>query len=523
MLTQYFNSFVRLFITPVLFVPVIFLAACGGGGGSSTDPITPAQTDFSNITNSQAQAAAKNLIGGNVNQTIAALGAIATSSSAINTSASSVGIQIPDTFSTTSSLTRAVDNSATAAIEQQILEAIDLLFNSGIRVGDTITYDPDEQAMCANALMEQLPGLADNLDELLADSSDDSTDTDDTSSAIEDCVDLYKHVTVVLTILGDEQGTLVIKYDSFNFLTIGYKTDETYAEIDLAQLKSIIEAIATLDDQAEDPDLPSVFEGVIRLTSTVLGTDNGKITLSIEQDINVVDDTDDTTESDTSISVAATPKVIELTANATDNTASVEVALASINAIFPFDVDPDTERQGDLFIPGLTLKAELSSNGDQLVFSNVGIGNSTLVFDVSDLSILFLDEGVNQDESAEDFKITLDTFGFTIDGTQKTIAFPEMFTALLQINDEFDLLEAFQFEGSLELTVGEGTVLEPKQNSSSEDVIEVKSGFVSEVATEDFDPDANFTVGSCFTGNDDLFDVLSGKPQIPLIEASCLE
>ncbi len=497
MIKQNFKSYFRLFITPILLTPIIFLASCGGSSSSDTNQLTDTQTDFSNVSTNQAQTTAKNLIGTNVNTTLRSLGGVGTDSAAINTVAEMMGMDLSDSSTDPST----DDTSLTETMEQQILEAIELFFAEGVRVGDTITYNPDEQAMCNDAVM----GLLKTVLELLEES--DEIDSDDTSTAINECVALYSHVTIVLTILGEEEGTLAVKYDNFVILTIGYNKDKTYTEFDLAQLKSIIEAIGAQQDPPEDPELPSVFAGVFRYTNTVLGTDHGKMTFSIEQAINIVDDSE---ANETSISIGATPKFLEIIANANDNTASIELAIAAIDALFPLDDSQGIEQAGDLSIPGLTLLAELSSNGDQLIFSNIGIGNAPLVFDIVDLI------------GIEDFKLSLETFGFTIDGTQNTITFPDMFTALLEIDDQFDLLEETNFKGSLGLTVNDNTVLAPKQYMVGDDevsVVEVTTGFVGLSITGDFGTtDVNFPTGSCITAGD---DVLSGSPNIPLASASC--
>ena len=392
-----------------------------------------------------------------------------------------------------------MDSSTTAALEQQIQDALDLLFNNGVRDGSTITYDPDEQAMCSDAVFGKLPDLASSI----------GTSGIDTAGLIQECVDLYSHVTVVLTILGEEEGTLAINYDSFNLITIGYNTSETYVDIDLAQLKSIIEAIGASQDPPEDAGLPSVFEGVIRLTSAVLGTNHGKLTLSIEQAINIAEEATDSNPNETSVLLEAAPKVLELIANANDKTASVEVALAAIKVLFPFEVNANVEQQADLSIAGLTLKADLINDGDQIVFSNVGIGDAPLVLNIVDLSGFILD-------GIDDIKLTLDTFGFTVDGVQNTIWFPSMFSSSLEIHDDSGVINGLPLDGTIGVMVLDGTVLVPTESG----ILNVTSGSVSQTGGGDFDLGSTFIPGSCFTFNENVLDI-TGENSLPLLGVEC--
>ena len=111
------NNLTRFFIASIVIIPTIFLAACGGGGGgsSSNPPITPTQTDVSNITDSQAQAAAKSAISSNINNMINALDAIGTSSSAVDTAATTVGLSLQPTPLVAAALDGQFNNSCTRA------------------------------------------------------------------------------------------------------------------------------------------------------------------------------------------------------------------------------------------------------------------------------------------------------------------------------------------------------------------------------------------------------------------------
>jgi len=514
-----YKMFLGFLLRMALLIPIIFMASCGSedvadlldddSQQNSTDnssnpgnqPSSPA--DIAAITDTQAKSTATTLISKNLNTSISAIDDVTSNSTAVNTIAKSLGLDLSAINATTSAVRATRDDSSTAAIEQQIIDALDAMIDNGIRDGATITFDPDEETLCNDALLGLVPDLVEQAGALI-----DEEDLD-TSDAIDACVDMYEEVTVVLTILGDESGSLAIKMYNFTLLTIGYSTDESYAEFDLAQLKSIIEAIG--DDQfpPEDPELPSTFEGVIRLTNSVLGTDHAKMRLSFEESINIVDDSDD---SKTSILLSKTDKVIELEANGNDNTASAEIALAAIEALFPIDDVNEVEQEAELFINGLTLRADLTSGGDQLVVTNISLGSSPMLFNIVDLSSFIITD------DPKDMELTMESFGFNIDGTEETITFSSLFNAVLAIDDRFGIItDTDFFRGELEVSISDNTVLVPKQNSDGTPVFEVTNGIVNQDGEGDFGFGGSFTQGQCFTLN--FAAVLS--PDLPFTSESC--
>lgn len=509
------TNFLSYFLRILLLIPIIFLASCisteddEDETGSTNPPNTSTPADIASITDSQAKSTATKLISENINTSIAAIGDITSNSSAVDTIAKGLGLDLSALDATTSAVrSTRDDDSTTAAIEQQLIDALDAMISNGTRVGATITYDPDEETLCNDALLGLVPDLVGQANDLV-DDTDDLIDEDelDTSDAIDTCADLFEELTIVLTIQGEESGTLAIEMYDFTFLTIGYSADESYAEFDLAQLKSIIEAIGDEQVPAEDPELPSTFEGVIRLTNTVLGTDHARVTLSFEESIRIIDDSED---KDTSILLSKAAKVIEFEANANDNTASVEVALAAIEALFPIDDDNGDEQQAELSIAGLTMVANLTSSGDQLVVTNISLGNAPLLFNIVDLSGVFF-------QDPKDMELTMESFGFNIDGTEETITFSNLFNAVLEMDDQFGILNSDFFAGRLVVRINDNTVLAPKVNSSEDPIFEVTSGFVSQEGSDDFDFGGSFTQGQCFSLN--LAAVLS--PDLPFTSESC--
>ena len=502
-----YTRFSAYLLRILLLVPIIFLASCGGsdddettsdGGTTSTSSSSP--TDIAAITDDEAKSAATRLISQNFNTSITTISDVTSNSSAVDTIASSLGLDLASLDASTASVraVRETDDSTTAAVEQQLIDALDAMIDNGIRNGATITYDPDEEALCNDAMLGLLPDTVGLIDE----------DELSSSEVLEACQDFYKDITVELTILGEESGTLVIKMYGFTLLTIGYSVDESYAELDLAQIKSIIEAVDNDQGLAEDPDLPGTMEGVVRLTNTVLGTDHTRMTLSFEESINIVDDSGD---KETSVQLASTDRVIELEANANDNTASFEMSLATIEALYPADDDDGVEQQAELYIDGLTLLAELSSSGDQLVVSNISLGNRPMLLDIiAPTTFIITDDPT-------DLELTMSNFGFSINGTEASITFNGLFDAMMDMDDQFGIFSSDRIAGSLDVNINDNTVLTSKLNSSEDPILEVTSGYVSQAGTGDFGSGDYFTQGQCFSLNmSALF-----SPDLPFTPESC--
>jgi len=441
----------------ILILVFSTLTACGGGGSGSSDP--------ANVSDTTAKSAAITKTVDRSIDAISGLADLATNSPFFQTLLQSRGIPIDQGF------------DPTAALSADIQAAAETLLSNGTRNGSTITYDPDEVAICSGA-STLLAGLEDQVNQI-------------DPGVISDCEDLYSRITVLQTITDNEQGTLDINYDAFKMITIGYGPDSTYAEYDLSQWASIIEGFG------QGAGLPNTLQGTIRSTLTGQGPDHVGMTLSIEQDIKVVDDSENI-----DINIASTPKLFELTADAPVNSASLELALAQLDLMLPLTDGLGTDRQTEVHFDGLTSLAELGDNGEGLNLSNVGIGNLPLVIDVVDDS-----PGIDP----IDFNLELATFAFNINGAGTLVTFDQMFAMALDIDDPFEIFsDTPNSQSTLAIDIDEGTELRFRTAGGFE---VQENGSVSGNGTGDFVGTQEFLSGTCFSIN------LDGT--FPLVPVDC--
>ena len=118
----------------------------------------------------------------------------------------------------------------------------------------------------------------------------------------------------------------------------------------------------------------------------------------------------------------------------------------------------------------------------------------------------------------KDLELTMDAFGFTIDGVDENIQFDTALDALLAIDDRFGVFDDTFFNGDLEVMIDMATTLVPKTNSADTPVMEVTAGTVTESTSGDFPPGANFVTGSCFKINTSLTSTFD----VPLVGDSCI-
>ncbi len=438
----------------MVFLPLFLLVGCVND-----------DDDASSVTDVQAKSAATQGIVNNINTTLGAAGGLADNATAVQTIIDGAG-------NSTQSRRLSIRSMGVGAngMDHQLESALDKLLSNGVRSGNTITYTPDANTLCEDELLGNLLELTDA----------------ESAMAMAECVDMFENVTLVLTIISEDEGTVAIKYNGFSMVVIGYAPNSIYFETDLAQLKSIAET------EGSNDILPATFEGVTRLTFTELGVDYGQVTLSIEEAINIMGNT---AGEEARIHVAATPKVLELTLNAPDKTASMEVALAAVQALFPIDAADNNSgsvQRAELDLKGLTLKADLEAGGDKLVFTNIGIGSGPFTFNVIDPAALEANDLV-------DLNLALDTFGFTVDGVSETILFDNAFSMVLDVNDVFAIFgDWISTDSRLSIDVAQNTELKPQG-----DVIKVSKGSVSGEGTGAFTGSATYTTSQCFTvGND---------------------
>jgi len=205
------------------------------------------------------------------------------------------------------------------------------------------------------------------------------------------------------------------------------------------------------------------------------------------------------------VHLGATPKVFEVTINGFNETASIEVGLAAVQALVPLGDNDDGGiiQQARFDLKGLTLKAELETGGDKMVFTNVGIGSGPFTFNVLDPSAL------TENDDQLDLSLALSTFGFSVNGLTDTILFDSPFSMVLDVNDVFGIFaDLATTNSSLNVDIVENTELKPL-----DDVMKVNSGSVSVEGTGDFTGSVMYTAAQCFTSG--------GKGDFALVDAAC--
>lgn len=153
---------------------------------------------------------------------------------------------------------------------------------------------------------------------------DQSVCNDDTG-----CMAVMDKVRVVQTMFADDTGVLVLRYDNFKPIALGYSPDEWFLQADLGQIKSAVDALsvaANLSD-VDKPQLPSTMEGLVRLTLAQPAVDQMEANLGVIAPVRVIE----TGEVDLSVGVG---KLLHVAVNDTAKTLSAKVNVGAVDATF---------------------------------------------------------------------------------------------------------------------------------------------------------------------------------------------
>jgi hypothetical protein len=437
----------------------------GGGGGGGTM-----------VATADAELAAGEAIVGAIDSNEKAGTMLALTSPAVEAVATSAGIVIDDG-----------SGGGGSSAASQIGVALGVVFHSvaGVRIDDTVTYTPNPADLCLNTLLAALSS----------------------QPTLADCEAFYSHITAELTIDSADDGTLAFMYDGNTALTIGYAPDTAYIELDLAEIRNVLEAFW---QQVGTSNLPDTMAGRFRLTAESLGVDSGRITFSIEEAINLVDPTNEI-----DIQVAAAPAALVLTLDAPNNTASIELGLAGIDSILPFVDLSDVTHQTLVSLGGLSFLTALENDGANLVGTEIGLGDGGFTIDV-------VNDGGGDDPI--DFSIMLPNFAFTVDGAAGTLTFDSLVDFAFAVDDRFGLFDPTYTPGTahtFDLDIAAGTQLAPVgvDGVSGQAIFQVVAGSVSAVGTGDFiGGPATAVASDCFTLD---LSVLFAPPGFPLGTVAC--
>jgi hypothetical protein len=443
----------------VLAAATLALGACGGGGSDDDGGGGSGGGGGSAVTTEQAEVAVAEAISTALDSNANAVTMLALSSQAVDAIATAAGIMVDDGSG---------GGGDDLNISDQLGPALGLVFNMkdgssrGVRVGDTVTYDPDETELCLSPLFAALAGDPDG------------------------CEAFYSNVTAKLNIDSEADGTLAFMYENATLLTIGYAPDTAYVELGLDEVGDVFDIIV---NQGRPSGLPGTLEGRARLTAESLGPDSGRITFSIEEAINIID-----TENDIDLQFPATSEALTLTLDAPNNSAEIKLGLGGFDATSRAVDLSGTNREALVMFDGLSLLFSLENNGDDLVGSEIGLGDNGFVIDVV---------GDLPSDDPVDFSVQLPDFSYVVDGTNGTLTFTSAVDFSFALDDRYGLFEPTYTPGlahSFDLDIAANTQLLPIADPVSQmSVFLVNAGTVTATGTGDFAGNAVATVGQCFT------------------------
>jgi hypothetical protein len=286
-------------------------------------------------------------------------------------------------------LTTLQTNGETDQIASDVEQFLDQLLANPSTSGNTITYSPDVATICA-------------------DEPDQQSQTD--------CENTLQHITIVQTVISDTEGTLALKYDDYAPFVIGYASTSVYFEINLGDLKDTVVALDELSnpDSTAANDLPETFKGAIRLTLAAPSETEASITFGITQAIDIAG----TANGDTfNTSLGVADEVFKISANAQDETGEIKLGLGTVDVSFPVTDQSTggsgTDSQGVLHLGALQATYTVSDNGNTLVATEVGIGETMAGQDPMTIEI----------GGTRAWTYDLTTYGFTVDGTTQTVTY----------------------------------------------------------------------------------------------------
>lgn len=465
----------------------VLLSACGGGSGDSSSGSSAPLINGSsigepaaNVATGDLQSSAANSAAKSLNVNIGSVRGLGSDSSAI--------AAILNSPSLASILNQGDDNqqndapvSTSDVIDDQTDDNITSLVNATLGVdsitaqvsrdgsSNVVTIDPDESEICS----EELLGM------------------DSSQSEIENCQALLADLTVEIDAQTDDSGLMSYRFQGQDFLLIGYSPSQVNYELRLAGLHTLLLRAEELE--GDTGTVPETMQGAVRLSAeTSNDTPNaeaGSFSLSVTEDLRIIDSSDGT-----DISLAAS-ELLSVVADAAAGTATISVGVGALQFAFADDDESGLSSITTLAMAGLTARADITGDGDVLRVSNFGIGNGPLTLSI---------------DSVESLRVTLATFGFTVDGS--TFAVDSALDLDVNLSNAMGLIDDEDpgFSVDFGLDAPGGTVLEERQNGS----LQVSAGgplTASNTVNNGVDnPSGSISVnlGECFSNDQDD----SGQP-----------
>lgn len=346
------------------------------------------------------------------------------------------------------------------------------------RVGNIITVDPDDAAVC------------DSGDDMVGDDNLPASDDDNTG-----CLQFVADLTVRLDARTEDSGVISYLFRDTPVVSIGYSPEAGAGELNLGGLKLVLDRLEEIERANADPldqDMesasPVVMRGVVRSIGRVSddreGSESGDFELSVVETIEIGDGT--------GLGFTLEPsRVFRLELDAESETASLSIAWGALRIVTESGDSDGNSSRSAINLGGLTLDFDAMEDAPTASLRNLGIGDVPFTIEVNSQPAL---------------SVGLQTFGITIDSDDGSVSFdtPASVSLMLDNLSEFIEENAPEFNASFTAEVTAGTELLPHDNGTTE----VRAGgpvtasFVASDNTSSVQSELSAGVGSCFGGDE---------------------
>lgn len=377
--------------------------------------------------------------------------------------------------------------------QSQLDAAFSAFLSNPTRDGNTLTYRPDVNLACSD----------ETITEVLAEAGDAQTQAD--AKAI--CETLVPNITVVQTLTSETEGTLTYRYRDAAPFVVGYAANSVYFQVEFADTKTALQAMAQdLNEPLAEGDLPSTFDGAIRLTATETGSNAGSIRLSVPEAVAVSGATD---LGEASFTLAATDKLIEIGGDEAAGTAFVEMDVGTVSATLP-DIDAGgAPHLWELAMAAITGRIDVNNNTQQLTVTNLGFGGEPTTVRI---------------DGQEALRVALQNFGATVEGNTSLITLDTALDFSMSVANVFGMMDDFFLDatdpsdpsltGSLAVSAPAGTKMSVLNPGATTPVTKVTvGGPIDMQGSGEFEGTLSLPVDSCF--------VQDGSTVMPVAPMQC--
>jgi len=356
------------------------------------------------------------------------------------------------------------------------------LFSNPSRDGDTVTYHPEVNVVCS--------------DDLIAKSFENFDPVQAQIDIKVLCETLVPNFTVVQTLNSVTTGTLTYQYRSVALLVVEYAQNIVYFELQLPSTKTALQAMAQdLNKPLAEGDLPSTFDGAIRLAATETGANAGFIRLSVPEAIAVSGAMD---LGEASFTLAASDKLLEIGGDETAGTAYVEMDIGAIAATLPDEDANGTPHLWELAMAAMTGRIDVNNNTQQLTVTNLGLGDAPTTVRI---------------DGQEALRVAMQSFGATVDGNTSIMKLDTVLDFSMNVANVFGMMDVFFLDaadpsdpsltGSLEVSAPAGTELSVLNPDATTLVTKVTAGGPIEIQGGGaYEGTLSLPVDSCFVQDD---------------------